>query len=569
MLQDLSIKNFAIIDDLQISFPKGFTILSGETGAGKSIIINAVNLLLGSRASAGVIRTGEETAELEAFFDISLDSRAAKVLQENDIDPSEGLLVRRIIAANNRHKIYINNRLSTSALLNEVTADLASISGQHAHQGLLDENLHLLILDQFGRLMPLREKVGKAYYNIQPLIKKLNKLNNTKTRQAEQVELLEFQKNEILEADIKENEDTELEQELVLLKNGETLYTAVHGGLEELYNAQNAIVERLAEVKKRLEKACRIDPELDPQVEGLADTRFRIEDIVENLRNYMGNIQIDEKRLEAVDERLNFLRKLKKKYGGSLEAVFAHLEIVEKELSGIENISDEIEAAEKELEFQCGKLAKLALDLSEKRAKTGIGLAKKVEKELNDLKMSNTRFQVSLQQIPASESASSFLVLNNGSISETGIDRASFMIAPNIGEDLKPLAAIASGGELSRVVLALKVILAETDLVGTIIFDEVDAGIGGSVAEVVGKKIAGLGGVHQVLCITHLAQIAKFGKNHFSISKQVSKGRTRTSITMLDREERVKEIARMLGGIKMTQATLDHASEMLVFDLKN
>ncbi|MDM8536876.1 DNA repair protein RecN [Desulfobacterales bacterium HSG17] len=563
MLQDLSIKNFAIIDDLQISFPKGFTILSGETGAGKSIIINAVNLLLGSRATAGVIRTGEETAELEAFFDISPDTNAAGILKENDIDPSEGLLVRRIIAQNNRHKIYINNRLSTSALLNAVTVDLASISGQHAHQGLLDENQHLLILDQFGKLMPLREKVRKAYQNIQPLIQKLNKLNNTKKRQTEQIELLEYQKNEILEADIKEKEDADLEQELVLLKNGETLYTAVHGGLDELYNAQNAIVERLTEVKKRLEKACRIDPELDPQVEGLADTTFRIEDIVENLRNYMGNIQIDEKRLEAVDERLDFLRKLKKKYGGSLEAVFAHLKSIEKQLSGIENISDEIAETEKELAEQCKKLAELAAGLSEKRNKTGTRLAKKVEKELNDLKMSNTRFEVSLQQIPAAESASPFLVLNGGSISDTGIDRASFMIAPNIGEDLKALAGIASGGELSRVVLALKVILAETESVETIIFDEVDAGIGGSVAEVVGQKIAGLGEFHQVLCITHLAQIAKFGRTHFSISKQVINGRTMTGITPLDREDRVKEIARMLGGVKMTQATLDHASEML------
>ncbi|QTA78972.1 DNA repair protein [Desulfonema limicola] len=563
MLQDLSIKNFAIIDDLQISFPKGFSILSGETGAGKSIIINAVNLLLGSRVTSGFIRTGAETAELEAFFNISPDSRAALILKENDIDPSEGLLVRRIIAQNNRHKIYINNRLSTSTLLNAVTADMASISGQRAHQGLLDENQHLLILDQFGKLMPLREKTGRIYQDIQPLIQKLNRLNNAKERQAEQIELLEFQKNEILEADIKEKEDAELEKELVLLKNGETLYTAVHSGLEELYNAQNAIVERLTEVKKRLEKACQIDPELDPQVEGLADTTFRIEDIADNLRAYLGNIQIDEKRLAVIADRLHDLQKLKRKYGGSLEAVNAHLKSIKKQLAGFENISDEIAQTEEKLAEQCRKLAEIAVQLSEKRRQTGIRLAKKVEKELEDVKMSNTRFEVSLKQIPASESASPFLVVNGGSISETGIDRASFIIAPNIGEDLKPLTAIASGGELSRVVLALKVILAETESVETIIFDEVDAGIGGSVAEVVGQKIAGLGAFHQVLCITHLAQIAKFGHTHFRISKQVVNGRTITSITQLDREARIKEIARMLGGVKMTQATLDHASEML------
>ncbi|GBC62796.1 DNA repair protein RecN [Desulfonema ishimotonii] len=562
MLQELSIKNFAIIDDLQIRFSDGFTILSGETGAGKSIIINAVNLLLGSRATADFIRTGAETAELEALFGIEPESRAARILSENDLNPSEGLLIRRIIVRNGRHRIYINNRLSTSALLNAVTENLASISGQHAHQRLLDDEQHLLMLDQYGGLMPLREKVRDHFQEIQPLIRELDGLCALRDRQAEQRALLEFQRDEIRAADIRPGEDAELEQELVLLKNGEKLYEAVHGGIEELYSAQNAIVERLTEVKKQLEKACQLDPSLTPKAEQIADTTFRIEDIAEDLRDYLSHIRIDEKQLEATDERLNTLRKLRRKYGGSLEAVSVHLEAVETELASVENLSDRIAAAEQELAGKHGALSEIVRRLSEKRAGAGADLARKVEKELASLRMSNTRFGVALSPVPASAATPSWLRLGDGAVTETGADRATFIIAPNVGEALKPLTAIASGGELSRVVLALRAILVKTDAVGTVIFDEVDAGIGGSVAEIVGQKIASLGRYHQVICITHLAQIARFGDHHFRISKQVSAGRTRTTIRPLKQEDRVREIARMLGGVKMTQATLDHALEM-------
>ncbi len=561
MLRELSIKNFAIIDDLRICFSEGFTILSGETGAGKSIILNAVNLLLGSRATSAFVRTGAETAELEALFDIAADSKVAAILTENGMDSSE-LIIRRIVARNNRHRIYINNRLSTGGLLNALTENLASISGQHAHQGLLDEQQHLLILDRFGNLIPLREKVRVCFQEIQPLIRELADLHDLKTRQAEKIDTLEFQKKEILEAEIRPGEEAELERELLLLKNGEVLYQAVHGGIEELYSAQNAIVERLVEVKKQIEKACQIDPGLRPKAESIADAAFQIEDIVDGLRSYLNGIRIDERRPEAVDERLNILRRLSRKYGGSPDAVLAHLKKVEEELAGIENLEERISGAESRLIDQHKKLADLALRLSEKRRKTAKILAGKVEKELESLKMSDTRFEIFLRSIPVSENTASWLSLDGGAITETGIDRAAFMIAPNIGEELKPLAHIASGGELSRVVLALKVILAETESVETVIFDEVDAGIGGGVAEIVGRKIAELAHFHQVICITHLPQIARFGNHHFQIAKKVSGGRTRTFITHLKEEERIQEIARMLGGVKMTQATLDHALEM-------
>ena len=563
MLRELSIKNFTIIDNLRISFSDGLTILSGETGAGKSIIINAVNLLLGSKATAKLIRTGSEAAELEALFQITPKSRLAKIMKEKGFDESEELVIRRIISRKVRHRIYINGRFATIQMLNSITENLVSISGQHAHQGLLKEDQHLLILDQFGGLMPQRAEVYRYYHEIVPMIKILQELKAAADQQDERIKLLEFQKKEIIDASIDPGEDKALEQKKIRLKNRESLYQAVHSSIEDLYSAQGAIVERIVEVKKRLEKASLIDPALTLQAKGLARSIFSLEDIAEGLREYQKNIEMDEGLLEEVEERLDILHKLKRKYKGSLEAVFAYLESIDQELSKIANISEKTAETEAKLDTLHAKLVRSAENLAEKRKQTADILAKKVEKELAFLEMPQTKFKISLESIPTEENINSYLACGNKAISETGIDRATFIIAPNVGEVLKPLSSIVSGGELSRVVLALKAILARTESVETVVFDEVDAGIGGSVAEVVGKKLSSLARYHQVICITHLPQIAKFGDYHFRISKHVSRGRTITGIRPLDNKERVNEIARMLGGVEITQVTLDHAHEML------
>ncbi len=537
--------------------------MSGETGAGKSIIINAVNLLLGSRATATLIRSGQETAELEALFHIKDQPGIVQIMKKNGYDPAEGLLIRRIISRKDRHRIYINGRLATIGLLNLITENLASISGQHVHQGLLKEEQQLAIIDQFGGLTPERNSVYQCFHEIVPLMRDLNDLKAKKDRQTEHIQLLEFQKKEILDAGLTPGEDAALEQERIRLKNSEALFQTARDSIEMLYDSQGAVVEQLSLVKTNLEKAALIDPLLGSSAKRISEMAFNVEDIAEELRTYLKKIEMDESRLGDVEDRLDVINKLNRKYGGSLDAVFLRLESMEQELLNLESLAEDISGAEKRLSILHNRLVELTTTLSQKRKKTAKILAESVEKELASLKMPQTKFQVSFRTVPADISNDSYLTVETNVAYETGIDQAVFLIAPNVGEPLKPLSNIVSGGELSRVVLALKAILAQTEAVETIVFDEVDAGIGGGVAEVVGKKLAALAKRHQIICITHLPQIAKFGDHHFIISKHVSDGRTKTSINCLSIPERINEIARMLGGEKITQATLDHAREML------
>ena len=563
MLQELSIRNFAIIEDLRIAFHQGLTILSGETGAGKSIIINAVNLLLGSRASATLIRTGAQSAELEALFDIPQDHQVAALMAESGYDPAEGLLVRRIIARNERHRVYINGRLATMQSLTSLTALLASISGQHAHQGLLKEEEHLYILDRFGDLLALREEYGKHYRRLLPLIQREQELLRQQKRQSEQIELTQFQLEEIQSADVAPGEDQELEKERLRLKNGEFLCQTVQQCVQELYGGDGAVVERLGLLAKALEKAGRIDDQLLSTASRVSELAYAVEDLAAILRDYRKQIDLDPRQLETVEARLDLLNKLKRKYGGTLEAVLQQKEALDSQLEQIENIEQNIAVVRSELKACHEQLCRRASELSARRRQAAQALARQVEQELVSLKMAQTRFTVDLEPLPAVGLSAAYLADNGHGLSENGADRAVFMIAPNVGEAIKPLAAIASGGELSRIVLALKAILAQTDSLETVVFDEVDAGIGGGVAEMVGQKLAALAGHHQVLCITHLPQIAKFGQHHLRIVKNVVKGRTHTTITPLDAEARVEEIARMLGGEKITATTLAHARELL------
>ncbi len=563
MLEELSIRNFAIIEDLTIRFESGLTILSGETGAGKSILINAVNLLLGGRVSAGLIRTGEDQAELEAVFEITPESQVARVMAEQGYDAREGLLVRRVISRNDRHRIYINGRAATMHLLATITANLASISGQHAHQGLLKEEEHLLILDQYGGLLDLRLQYMETYQRLIPLVDRESELRRRQSRQSEQMALLQFQRDEIAAADIQPDEDLTLEEERLRLKNGQLIHDTLRQCVDELYGIDGAIFERLGQMGKELARCAAIDAHLKEGADAMEQLAYGAEDLAANLRDYLSHLDLDPRRLDAVEERLDLLNRLKRKYGGAINAVLAYAEDACRQLEEMENIDNAIAEAEKACAAAHEDLCRLAKTLSGRRKAAAGKLAAAVEAELDSLRMAGTRFAVELTFAAPSKDLSPYLRCNDAGLSEYGLDRAAFLIAPNVGEAIKPLAAIASGGELSRVVLALKAILAQNDSLETVVFDEVDAGIGGGAAELVGKKLADLSRYHQILCITHLPQIAKYGRHHFRIEKGVDRGRTRTTIARLSPDDRIEEVARMLGGEAITGTTLEHAREML------
>jgi DNA repair protein RecN (Recombination protein N) len=563
MLREIAIKDFAIVEDIRIIFDRGLTILSGETGAGKSIIIQALNLLLGSRADGEMIRSGAQSAELEALFDIDTNGPAAAILAEQGHESGRELIIRRVLSKNNRHRVYINGRLATMGLLARVTENLAGISGQHEHQKLLKESEHLPILDQFAGLSPLRQKVTDCYQQIIPLIKKLRDLEEIIKRQAEQDELLAFQEQEIEDANLEPGEEENLRQQLTRLKNAENLYQTAGLGIEELYNKQGAVAERISSLQKQMEKASGIDPCLGRAAEALADAAIRVEDTAEFLRGYIDGIEFDPNLMETIEARLDLINRLKRKYGGSVEKILEVLEEIKEKKTRTLDTKDIIARTKARLEELHQELTSYSRKLSEKRKAGAKDMSRRMEAELRLLKMDDTRFDVRFKTSPPQPGTSQWLCVDGSQVTESGAEQAWFVIAPNLGEDLKSLSKIASGGELSRIILAIKAITAESGPVETMVFDEVDAGIGGEVAGVVGEKLAELSAANQVICITHLAQIARFGDHHYRISKAVDNGRTTATIKPLDEKGRIEETARMISGQAITDTTLAHAAEML------
>ncbi len=563
MLSDLVIKNFAIIDDLRISFKDEFSVLTGETGAGKSIIIQAVNLLLGARASADLVRNGCDQAELEAFFDIDPGSTTAELLKEQDMDGSDGLIIRRVIASSGKSRIFINSRQSTLDLLKRVTRDLAGISSQHAHQGLLNEDNHLDILDEFAGTVELKTKVKTLHQQLVPLNRRIAGLKaDLENRQKEQ-DFLQFQINEIREADIQPNEDEILEKTRKSLLNASQIFEALNRSVHELHEREGSMVETLSSLSNDLARFGMDDERLESMADRLNTLRYDVQDAADELRSLSATIDLDPASLELTDQRLDTISRLKRKYGGSLETLFDTLEKLENQLSRTTEMEDRIKAYERERRAGLDQICKAAVQLSEVRKKAAQELCNLAQKELEALEMGKAVFDVAFLDNTTRQSGD-ITTPQGEKIGPDGMDVIQFLLSPNPGEPLKPLVKIASGGELSRIVLALKAVLSKTRSLETLIFDEVDAGIGGATSERVGLKLKQLSQKHQVICITHLAQIAKYAASQFRIEKQVVGGRTRTCIVPLTEPgARVEEIARMIGGEKITGTTLSHAKELL------
>jgi len=553
MLQELRIRNFAIIDDLRISFSPGLNIMTGETGAGKSIIIGAMNLILGDRASSEQIGGAGESAVVEALFDVSGNNELQDRLRDMDIDFSDGLIIKRINSRSGKNRTYINGSPSNIPYLSELAGYLVNVCGQHEHQLILDRRNHIRYLDAFGGLDSEQYSFSQAYENYQDKRSRLCELENLQRNKATQEEFVRFQLREIETAKVAPGEDAALLDEKNIKSNVRRLTELAGSCFESLYEGEESVLSGLSQVSVKLKEIQRIDRTFNFSPEELDSITVTLEDLAITLRDYLKKMSFDPGRLEEIEDRLEQLKSLKRKYGGSLESVLEKKGRLEKELAGIVSLDGELEQLKQEISALKSDLTGKALILSGKRKKAAAALQSSIEKEVRELRMADARFDIHFREPGES----------GPELDQDGIDEIEFRISTNKGQNPKALDRIASGGELSRVMLALKKILAGTGRVDTLVFDEVDSGIGGAVAEVVGAKLAGLAKSHQVICITHLPQIACFGDTHFLVSKADENDITAARVKTLTQAERLDEITRMMSGIEITKRARDYAREML------
>jgi len=556
MLKELGITNFAIIDRLNLAFHDGLNVISGETGAGKSILIGAIGLLLGDRASSDLIRSDEDSAIVEAAFDIGPYKLLQTKLNTMGFRPGRELVVKRVVSRSGKNRVYIDGNLATVAMLGEISEALVNICSQHEHQVLLDPESHIDILDEFGNLGAQRRAFAALHEGYQGLKARLDDLAAKNRNRAEREEFLRFQVSEIEKAALKPGEDLSLQEEKKILSNAVKLAELAREAYEILYGKEESVLGQMSRVTGQIREIRRIDPNFRISDEEMKSLAIQLEDAARNLRDYLNKIPSDPSRLEEIDDRLELLGRLKKKHGGSIESVLKTGQSLKSELDGISNVAGEMESLQQELKLKKASLQELGGTLSVERRRVASSMEKAIEREIHDLMMEKARFQVSFKEPQLDDE-------NTPLLHPRGVDHLEFYLSTNVGEQLKPLNRIASGGELSRIVLAMKKVLARAGSVGTVIFDEVDSGIGGATAEIVGRKLRDIARNHQVICITHLPQIASFGQTHYRVVKSVSDGRTRTDVKSLAEDERLEEIARMLGGVEVTDKTRAAAKEML------
>jgi DNA repair protein RecN (Recombination protein N) len=576
VLSELRIRDFAIIDDLQLTFAPGFAALTGETGAGKSIIIDAVELVLGGRADATVVRAGTDQAIVEAAFHLEPERQAAiaPVLEREELQGDEDnlLLLGREVRLNGRNVCRINGRTVTLTLLREVADGLVDIHGQSEHLSLLRVSQHVNLLDRYAELWPLRTQVAEKVSQVRAVRRELADLLRSEQELARRADLLQFQVGEIQSAALEPGEEEALVEERLRLTNAEQLaelvseaLQALEGGGEEISSA----LDLLGGALRALERLARVDPAQESQTKAAESANYQVQELVRSLHDYRDEIEYSPRRLQEVEDRLALIRRLGRKYGATISDMLAYAEKAAQELETITHSEERIEVLRAEEERLLAELSELAVTLSAKRREAAERLAAGIEAELGDLRMEGARFGVGFewhedeQGVPVMESQISNLQsqvsAGRFAFDSTGIDHVEFLVSPNPGEPLKPMAKIASGGETSRLMLALKTVLSRADETPTLIFDEIDQGIGGRVGATVGEKLwqlavgTGSGGLrHQVLCVTHLPQLAAFGDAHFHVEKhveQVEDGeRTVTRVQQLAGQAQVEELAQMLGA---------------------
>lgn len=550
MLTELRIRDFAVIDRLTLSLGPGLNALTGETGAGKSIIVGALSLLLGERASSDVVRAGAPRAEVEGVFDVGGNAAVLAVLDEHGLEPEDGLLIiRREIAAGGRGRVWVNGAAATVSLLAVLGEHLVDLHGQHEHQSLLRPAQQRTLLDAWAGAQALADAVRAAHNRLQSARARLAELDGRVRETEQRADFLRFQLEEIDRAELRPGEEEELEAEVRRLSHAAELAGLADGLHAELYASEDSIASRVAEVRRVLEQLVRIDPALQEWKEVVGNALYGLEELGREMGGYAARVEQDPNRLDTLRSRQDILFRLKRKYGPDLDDVIRTADAARSELAVLDGSELDRSALEREITGAAAALGTAAANLSEARRRAGATLADEIAAVLPELGMTGARFEVQLSPLP--EPAAS------------GAEDVEFRIAANAGFELRPLARIASGGELSRVMLALKTVLARVDGVPTLVFDEVDAGIGGRVANQVAEKLSAVAAAHQVFVITHLPQIASRAQRHLLVQKDDRNGVTATTVEPLEGDVRVRELARLLGGDPESGVSLEHARELL------
>lgn len=561
MIVELNISNFAIIDDLKINFTKGFNVLTGETGAGKSIIVEGINMILGERANRDLISTGMEKSTLEGLFYLEDPIRINKLLKEFgiDVDPNNYLLISREIFANGRSVSRVNGRNVTLTMLNSITSNLVDVHGQHEHQSLLNQENHIKLIDTFGgdELKVLLKYTRDKYESLLKEKKKLKELSLNNIEREREIDLLEYQLNEIDNANLLSLDEDELTKEYKKIANIKEIGYSLGEVLDILSNDQYGNISILNGINRCVAKLSRIkdfDNTLEEYNNVLESTSFELQDINRSMTDYFQKLEIDEERLNFIEDKIDMVNGLKKKYGNTIEDVLKYRDSIESRLEALLNNEKAIELTSSNIKEIERELSEYSIKLTRVRKNLSQNIEQSIAKELKELNMENVTFKVSFHRLEY--------------FSSNGWDKVEFLISTNKGEDLKPLSKIVSGGEMSRIMLGFKRILADYDNIPCLIFDEIDTGISGRTAQIVGEKIKMIANNHQVISISHLPQIAALADTHFIIEKSTDKNKTSTKVRKLDDSERIDELSRLLGGVDLTDTTKLHAKEMLEMSQK-
>jgi DNA repair protein RecN (Recombination protein N) len=568
MIEGLYIRNVALIDELQLEFSPGLNVLTGETGAGKSVILQSLGLALGERGSPSIVRAEQRTAKVQiAISPSSADSvwtYCTEAALVDELDAEEALLLARQISASGRNRCHVNDQMVNLTLLQEIGDLIIDIHGQHEHQSLFRSETHLNLVDAFGELADLRLSVNKKYNEIHSLRQQMSEHSQTLREAQREKDFLEFQIDELEEAQLEAGEEEELTNERSILSNAESLFDSASLVYDQLYGGSQvefSVLDTLKKASSTTTKLCAIDENLEELNGRLESALYELEDIAHQILNYRDTVEFNPHRLAEIEERLDLIYRLKRKYGDSIADILAYQAEIAQKLKDLEVGSERIEDLKAQINRETAQAQELAIELSEKRKVAAAKLESLIEDELHTLGMDKAVFRVLILPI---KSPDGILELDGTryELRSNGMDEIEFLISPNVGSEPKPLTKIASGGEISRVMLALKTVLARIDNIPTMVFDEIDAGIGGRTADVVGQKLKELARFRQVICITHLPQIARFADQHFRVEKRVEGNQTTITAHELTPDERVEEIARMHGGVA-TKITLAHARELL------